>query len=242
MAPDRTMPLPRTLETEWLDVLPADDPRAMVSRRDLRLVNRLMFNVALAARRLKAIYPAGCKPRRILDLGAGDGTWMLALARRLARHWPGVEVTLLDRQSLVAGATRESFAALGWKAETATAGVFDYLKTSPAPSDIVIANLFLHHFEEADLSRLLALIAGTTGCFIAVEPRRARFALTMSRFLWAVGCNRVTRHDAVASVRAGFTGDELSASWPQGGRWHLREEPAWPFSHCFVARHVSDGL
>jgi hypothetical protein len=44
----------------------------------------------------------------------------------------------------------------------------------------------------------------------------------------------VTRHDAVASVRAGFTGHELSRLWPDGN-WRLREELALPFTHVFSA-------
>lgn len=232
------MTMPRSLVTELLDVLPTDDPEAKASRRDLRLVNRLMFNAALAARKLRGAYHGQSPPRRILDLGAGDGTWMLSLARRLARPWPGVEVTLLDRQLLLTDTTRESFAELGWKAVPATADVFDYLATSRQPHDIVVANLFLHHFEGEALSRLLTLVSGMTGAFIAVEPRRARFALAMSYLLGVIGCNRVTRHDAVASVRAGFADDELSQAWPDRRGWHVAEEAAWPFSHCFIARHV----
>ena len=62
------------------------------------------------------------------------------------------------------------------------------------------------------------------------------FALAGCRFLWAIGCNDVSRHDAVASVRAGFSGRELCALWPGGRGWQLSEGSAWPFSHTFVAR------
>src|ERR1044071_7921229 len=70
------------LEPEWLDSLPASDPKADRSRRDLRLLNVLMGNaghLAAAARRAlggRARSEAG-------DLGAGDGTPMRRLARRL---------------------------------------------------------------------------------------------------------------------------------------------------------------
>jgi hypothetical protein len=234
---DVVMSMPRRLETELLDVLPADDPVAKASRRDLRRVNRLMLSAPLVARRLRSLNREEAPPRRLLDLGAGDGTWMLALARHLSRDWPGVEVTLADRQDLLADTTREGFARLGWKATPATADVFAYLESRPQPHDIVVTNLFLHHFAANDMSRLLALVAGTTRLFIAVEPRRTRFPLIMSHLLWAIGCNRVTRHDAVASVRAGFAGEDISRSWPPGQDWQLIEEAAWPFSHCFIARH-----
>ena len=70
----------------------------------------------------------------------------------------------------------------------------------------------------------------------ACEPRRSRFALRASRLLGLIGCNDVTRHDAAASVRAGFAGRELSALWPDEAGWQIDERPAAPFSHLFVAR------
>jgi hypothetical protein len=96
--------------------------------------------------------------------------------------------------------------------------------------------LFLHHFETPRLKALLAIISQRTGLFIALEPRRAKWPLFCSRLLWAIGCNSVTRHDAVASVRAGFAGRELTSLWPEKSGWQLTEQSAGPFSHLFVAR------
>jgi hypothetical protein len=56
-----------------------------------------------------------------------------------------------------------------------------------------------------------------------------------------IGCNGVTRHDAKASVRAGFTENELSNMWPAEKGWNLAEHQAGPFSHCFVAQRVNGG-
>jgi hypothetical protein len=95
--------------------------------------------------------------------------------------------------------------------------------------------LFLHHFSCERLQRLLALCANQTGLFVACEPRRSGLARTASQLLWVVGCNDVTRHDAVVSVRAGFNGSELSGLWPKCDPWQLHERPAMLFSHCFVA-------
>jgi hypothetical protein len=61
-------------------------------------------------------------------------------------------------------------------------------------------------------------------------------ALAGSRMLGVIGCNDVTRHDAVASVRAGFDDGELSALWPRDPGWTLTEHARAMFSHCFVAR------
>ena len=178
-------------------------------------------------------------PRRILDLGAGDGTFMLKLARLLAPSWRDVTVTLLDQQDIVGTDTRQGLSKLGWRAETVAADVFAYLSTpAPLAADIVTVNLFLHHFGQDDLGRLLALAAQRTMLFVACEPERRAFPLMASRLLWAIGCNDVSRHDAVASVRAGFRGQELSALWPGQDRWELHEYSRLPFTHCFVARRL----
>jgi len=62
--------------------------------------------------------------------------------------------------------------------------------------------------------------------------------LFCSRLLWAIGCNDVTRHDAVASVCAGFSGRELSALWPDKQNWRLTEQRTGAFSHLFIARET----
>jgi len=227
------MHIPRSIEPEWLDGLPPDDPRALRSRRDLRRVNALMRNTAIVAGELKRNFP-NRSPRVIAELGAGDGTLMLRLAERM--QWPGVHAVLLDQQDIVSTRTLAGFTALSWTAETATADVFEWLAQPQGRIfDVIVANLFLHHFDPARLQTLLSLAAQCTRVLIACEPRRARLALAGSRLLGIVGCNDVSRHDAIVSVRAGFAGCELSALWPAGPSWRLQERAQGVFSHCFVA-------
>jgi Methyltransferase domain len=233
------MNIPRSIEPEWLDELPPHDPRAIQSRRDLRRINALMTNATIVARELTRSLRHG-PPRAIAEVGAGDGTFMLRLAEETATRWQGVHVVLLDRQDIVSSRTREQFSALGWQAESVTADVFDWL-AQPAGQvfDVVIANLFLHHFDAAGLTALLSLAAQRTRMFIACEPRRSGLALIGSHLLGVVGCNDVSRHDAVVSVRAGFDGRELSALWPASRAWRLQERANGLFSHCFVASRVN---
>jgi hypothetical protein len=218
----------RVLTPEWLDELAADDPRAIRSRRDLLLINVLMRQSAVMAGALSRCPP----PRSIADLGGGDGRFLLSVARRLAKHWPGVRVLIVDRQDIVSQETRAGFAALGWHCETQPGDVFAGLPQA----DIITANLFLHHFDDAALARLLGYIAERTNAFVACEPRRNTFALVGAHLVGVLGCNDVTRHDAVASVQAGFAGQELSQLWPQQGRWQMGESAAFPFSHVFRVR------
>ena len=227
----------RQLVPELLDHIDPGDPAAIASRRDLRRINRLTAQPRIAARLLRRVLPR--PPRRILELGAGDGATSLALARRLARHWPGVTMVLLDRHDLAAPRTRAGFDALGWRLETAGWDVFDWLDAQAGQSfDAVLANLFLHHFE-ADLPRLLHAAARRAPVFLATEPRRSRLALAGAHALALTGASAVTRHDAPASVRAGFAGDELTRLWPRNG-WSCEERVAGPFTHVFLACRTRD--
>ena len=221
----------RIVEPELLDSLPATDSRAMRSRRDLRRINRVMGQAGLMAAQLKKLP----QPKLLIDLGSGDGQFLLQVARRL--EWLGVRALIADRQDIVSDKTKAAFRALQWKCETATGDIFDLLDGGLPPQDgpiYITANLFLHHFRDEDLQRLLALAAARADVFVAVEPRRSTIALLGARMVWFLGANRVTRHDAVASVRAGFCGDELTQLWPGRG-WHRNEDQCFPFSHCFVA-------
>ena len=67
-------------------------------------------------------------------------------------------------------------------------------------------------------------------------------AITGSLLLGAIGCNDVSRHDAVISVRAGFADHELSALWPASSPYRLEEYAAGLFSHCFVAQRMQRDL
>lgn len=234
------MSIPRRIEPEWLDDLPPDNPRALRSRRDLRRINVLMANAAIIDRELRRSFRAG-SPRSIAEIGAGDGTLMLRLAERSGAQWPGVRVVLLDQQDIVSRATCDQFGSLGWVVETVTADVFEWLARHDGKIfDVIVANLFLHHFDATQLKTLLSLAARRTRLFIACEPRRSALALAGSHLLGIIGCNDVSRHDAVVSVRAGFDGQELSALWPAGCAWALRERAHGLFSHCLTASRVVD--
>ncbi len=227
---------PRRVVPELLDELAPDDPRALRSRRDLRLLNAIMGHPAILARALDPVVMTS--PLRLVELGAGDGTLLLRLARRRARHWPKAAVTLLDMRPTVTSATLAALRAVGWTVEVVAADALEWLERAPPGRDaVVFANLFVHHFEGTRLARLLAGAAAHSRAFVCCEPRRARVPLLGSRLLWAIGCNDVTRHDAVVSVHAGFRARELGAAWPSAaGRWHVAETAAGAFSHLFVAR------
>ena len=249
------MKLPRVVASETLDGLAKDDPQAMRSRRDLQRVHLAMGTRGILRRALGGLRmrSTDAGPLRLLELGAGDGRVMLGVAQALKAQWPRVEITLLDRQDLVTPETLAAYAQMGWSATAQVVDVLNWASNTSSPSspprsgdaaqwDVIVANLFVHHFEGAQLAAVLAAIETRATCFFACEPRRARLALAGSHLIGAIGANAVTRQDAVLSVHAGFQGQEISVLWPgQPGRWNVKEYSAGLFSHCFCAERSAPG-
>jgi SAM-dependent methyltransferase len=226
----------RTLQSELLDDLPADHSGAIHSRRDLRRLNTLMGHAGILTNSLKKVFPKN-PPSRILEIGAGDGELLLRVAGQFSPKWNDVDVTFVDLQNLLTDEAKAKYAALCWTVRSIEADIFQWLnRNAPEKIDVIVGNLVLHHFTDAQLSTLFSTAAKRADALIAVEPRRSSWPLFWTQWLSLIGCNAVTCHDAQISVRAGFTDRELSALWPKDGNWELTERRAGLFSHLFVAR------
>lgn len=191
----------RVVEPEILDELPTDDPAARASRVDLRRINFLMGNERWILRRVAAM--GGAADRGIIEWGAGSGD----LLRKLGRMGPAVG---MDRAARPEGLPE----AVGWRRT-------DVLEDD-AGSGVLVANLFLHHFEGVALRRLGERMANFAAV-VAVEPWRSRTALGLGAVMLPF-VSRVTRHDMPVSIRAGFRRGELAAALGlDPGRWAISE-------------------
>ena len=226
-------PVTRIVVPELLDSLPPDHAAAIHSRRDLCRLNWLMGHAAIIASTLTTRLKR--PPRTIVEIGAGDGMLMLKLASRMRICWPRMRVILVDRQSVTTNSTIEQIRGMGWQCETVTADAFEWLAANSSPTDVVLANLFLHHFEDEKLKALFRSLVHRTDLFVACETRRKWFSSAASHLIGLIGCNSVTRHDAIISVKAGFVGKELSGLWPHGD-WDLSERRTGWFTHQFIAQ------
>lgn len=185
----------RVVEPEILDELPPDDPAAIQSRRELRLINALMGNHRWIRRQVRDCIRPGW---RVLELGGGDG----CLGRQLvddgvcaAGSLTGVD--LAPRPAIWPGAA-------AWHRANVLAG------GGMPEAEIVVANLFLHHFSDIQLGELGALLPASATALIVSEPERRSLHLWQGRLLSVIACfGPVTRHDMPVSIRAGFVEGEL---------------------------------
>jgi hypothetical protein len=227
---------PRIVLPELLDELTPTDPRATRSRLDLQRVHRAMGTVSILRGAIAKLRLAA-QPTRILELGAGDGTILLRLARALKPRWLGVTLTVLDRHDLFGKDTREAYRQIGWQLQVLREEALAWARARPSQQyDLSVTTLFLHHFDTEALGVLMPAIASCSNAFVACEPRRDLAARIGSRLVGLLGANKVTRSDAVTSVAAGFTDRELTSVWPRArGDWHIEESWAMPFTHRFTA-------
>lgn len=200
----------RVVIPEILDHLPAADPEARRSRRDLRRINFFMGNerwVRAAVRRFPDAAALG-----ITELGAGDGD----LTRALAKGYPGSTITAVDLAPPPARLPEN----VEWRQGDL------FASTVKPRGGILIANLFLHHFE-GDALRELGRLAEGFQVLVFCEPLRARLPHAMG-YLAHPFINRVTRHDMHVSIDAGFVPGELPALMGlDGGDWRTTEHSTW---------------
>lgn len=196
--PSQSMSLSRVIVPEILDSLPHGDPRAVESRRELGVINRVMGNPSWFERNLRAHAERAGRGERILELGAGDGAlarYLWAKQIALPENWTALDLAPPPAQwsSKARWVQRDLFA------------------PSPLPdAHILLANLFLHHFQVSDLVRLQARVPPSCRLVLVSEPARRRLHLGQGRLLAALlGLGEVTRHDMQASIHAGFLKNEL---------------------------------
>ena len=192
----------RVVRAEILDDLPAQDPEAVRSRQDLRMINALMGNPGWVRRTLSKVGNI----RRIVEVGAGDGR----LCRKLHGWFPEAEIMGIDLTPRPSGLPAD----ISWR----RGDLFDVLPSLGA--DVVVAVMVLHHFHEERLETFGRLVrCCRTLC--ACEPWRAALPGWLGSFLVPF-VGRVTRHDMPVSIAAGFLPGELPAALRLSG-WHFEE-------------------
>lgn len=181
----------RVVKPEILDHLAPEDPAAVRSRMDLRRINVLMGNERWICRTIRELPDHAA--RGIVELGAGEGT----VAGLLARMFPASDITACDLAARPAGLDERVI----WRQGDILAD------ETPLRGAVLVANLFLHHFE-GDALRRLGRICDGFEVVVFNEPDRALLPHLLGLFMWPA-IHRVTRHDMHVSIRAGFAAGEL---------------------------------
>ncbi|MEM7010077.1 MAG: class I SAM-dependent methyltransferase [Verrucomicrobiota bacterium] len=179
----------RKVTEELLDHLPADDPQAIQSRRDLERINFVLGNFRWLNRQLREL-----GARRIVEIGAGDAQFACSFAEAN----PDIDYIAID----LAPKPKSTPENLDWL----QGDLFEQLPN--VKGDVLVANLFLHHLEEKQLNDLGQQLPGFRAV-LSSDPARFRVFHAGGYALRIFGLNEVTKHDLHVSIDAGFRNEEL---------------------------------
>ncbi len=212
----------RSTEGELLDApLPAAEARKSLG--DLRLVNRWLGG---RGGLLRAVAPHLPPRGRLLDVGCGSGDMAAYLSSRLAHPVLAVGVDLKLVHLREAPPVVRRVAADVWR-----------LPFRDRSFDVVTASLFLHHFDEADLGRLLRELARLARRAVVVSDlERALVPFVFARAVFPLlFATPVSVHDGLVSIRRGFRKPELRAAFVAAGLRGVRIRRLFPYRLLAVA-------
>ena len=214
----------RVLKPEILDTLPYDQAKASLS--DLIRLNRVWGGHSTLRHLLRQTVPEG--PFSLLDVGAASGD----MGMRIREWYPQARVISLDR------ITSHLANAHGPR----VAGDAFGLPFRPKSIDYVFCSLFLHHFTDQEVTRLLRGFGEVA--------RRAVLVIDLDRnpipyyFVpwtrWLFDWDPVTVNDAKISVEAAFRPRELENLARRAGLRNPRARAYWPAFRIAMAAEVPE--
>ena len=194
----------RATDSELLDEGVPDD-EALRSLADIRFVNRWLGNRRRLAAVVRPYLQASDRPR-LLDVGCGSADIPAHLLRSAppATVAVGVDIKLLHLQAAPP------------EVRTVRADV-RALPFPPQAFDVVLASLFLHHFDAAEVASVLrGLFALARRALVVNDLRRARVPYVFGRATFPLLFrSRVSVEDGLLSIRRAFTADELAAAFAE---------------------------
>ncbi len=200
----------RSACAELMDRRSPDPALLAESLGDLAWYNRYLGGTATVIHQLGRLLDGAPRRVRVLDVGAGGGDILLALARWGARRGGDLE----EGVAYDAGAETIRYAAArlaGWEGRGRLRVVRGDARALPFGDgrfDVAISSTFLHHLGPDDAVTALREMARVSVLGIVVSDlRRGAIAYLAARALahtlWRR--HRYSRHDGPASVRAAYT-------------------------------------
>ncbi len=204
--------------TELLDDPHADPVAVERELKDIARLNALFGGTRAVVEALEPFFKAGKRERgngkratwTLLDIGTGLGDIPRAVAVAARRY--GIDLRLLGVELNRAAVA----SALGAERDLPLTVVLadgSALPLAPRSVDVVIASQVLHHLAPAVAVRWIASFSALARrAVVLADLRRSRLAMAgvwLASFPLRFGA--VTRHDAVVSLRRGYTRAELNA-------------------------------
>lgn len=226
----------RIYEEEWLDAGEGTDEDVARSLSDLRRINRFLGGRKVVLRALASCLDGrSAEEASLLDVGTGSADIPIAVAERFKQRGlkPFIAAVDISERNLRISTTR-----LGVSSEVHLVRA-DSLKLPFASRsfDFVTASLFLHHFRDEDVVRLLADFGRIASRAVIVNDLvRNLVPYYFTRIAFPIlGASFLTRNDGPVSVLRGFTPEEMNDLAARAGLRSRKVKRVFPYRLSLIA-------
>jgi ubiquinone/menaquinone biosynthesis C-methylase UbiE len=228
---------PRVYIEELLDLGEGGDDDVARNLADLRRINRFLGGRRVVTGALAALYQeAKWRELSLLDVGTGSADIPGAVADWCRERGVATNIAALDLSERNLRITRSRLGVS--EGVQLVRGDSLSLPFADRSVDVVTASLFLHHFEDADVARLLVEFARVARRAVIVNDLiRNRVPYWFAKLTGPLlATSYLTRYDGPASVLRGFTVREMATLAERAGlrRFSLRRH--FPYRLALVAR------
>ncbi len=223
------------LSRRYLEPEMMDDPSLEAHRHARALQGLARLNAVSGIRRsvwraLKPMFAEGA--RDVVDVAAGSGDLVVELARWAGDGWRFKATDVSER---ACAAVRERAGREGLEIQALR---MDALREGVPACDVAMCHLFLHHLTEGEIVSLLRSMRDSARVGVVItDLRRTRMGYALawlaSRVLTR---SRVVHRDALLSVRAALSADELYGLAEQAGMSNASVRRCWPERMLLVWR------
>ncbi len=220
---------------ELLDAPVADQRVLARNLRDIRRINLMLGWTGLALQQVaQMVKSKGLASFTLLDVATGSADIPKAIARWAAHQQLQAAITATDISEQVLEAARANCAdmpAIHLEQQNALA-----LSYADQSFDLALCAMALHHFSPQDAPTLLRELARVARYAVIVSDLERSFPAYLGAWLLThtLMPNRLTRHDAPASVRRAYTASEVRVLAEQAGLHAAAIRTAFPFRQILV--------
>lgn len=199
-----------------------DAPREDVERslRDLRRINAWAGGLRVYRSLLARVAPDRDAPLRVADLGAGTADCLDSLHRYRKVTAIAIDFNIVHLAHVPAGSRVRRVVADAM-----------HLPLRDGSVDVVTSAHFFHHFSpEQNAAILDESLRAARRAVVVNDTQRHLVPLLFVKILgWLRLVGRITRFDAPASVRRGYTADEARAIGERTTAKRVETHNVWPF-------------
>jgi len=216
----------RSYEQEKMDDFSIQDKRIDLALIELRIINKYLGGISTTKSALNFFINSKNEKLKILDIGSGSSDNLLA-AKNL---YPHLQIISIDKNLGILSNSANTLLKINSDAL--------YLPIKNESCDIVHVSLFLHHFNEKQIEKLLKEFLRISNIGIIINDlQRSFIALVGIKILTLLfSKSEMVKNDAPISVKRGFNRFELTSVFRNSGISNYRIKRKWAFRWMIVIK------